>query len=112
MSRLTWKRSLRSFDSSWMLGDGLWPAGRAAAGALTPVTPAATQLPPSYGPRYGRCRCTPCTDMSVGAQRPHPLPRCVSECYTFSASYTEVPTSCPHRYLGYSQDVHTGGARE
>ena len=24
-------------------------AGRAAAGALTPVTPAATQLPPSYG---------------------------------------------------------------
>ena len=24
-------------------------AGRAAAGALTPITPAATQLPPSYG---------------------------------------------------------------
>jgi len=62
-------------------------------------------------PRYGRCRCTPCTDMSVGAQRPHPLPRCVSECYTFSAPYTEVPTTCPHRHLGYSRDVHTGGAR-
>ena len=45
----------------------------------------------------GRCRCTPCTDTEVGAQRPHPLPRCVSECYTFSAPYTRYP---PH--------VHTG----
>ena len=63
-------------------------------------------------PRFIRCRCTPCTDTEVGAQRPHPLPRCVSECYTFSAPYTEVPTTCPHRHLGYSRDVHTGGARE
>ena len=39
-------------------------------------------------PRFIRCRCTPCTDTVVGAQRPHPLPRCVSECYTFSAPYT------------------------
>ena len=29
-----------------------------------------------------------------------------------SAPYTEVPSTCPHRYLGYSRDVHTGGARE
>ena len=29
--------------------DAAVAAGRAAAGALTPVTPAATQLPPSYG---------------------------------------------------------------
>ena len=64
------------------------------------------------GPRFIRCRCTPCTDTEVGAQRPHPLPRCVSECYTFSAPYTEVPSTCPHRHLGYSRDVHTGGARE
>ena len=51
-------------------------------------------------PRFRRCRCTPCTDTEVGAQRPHPLPRCVSECYTLSAPYTEVPSTCPHRYLG------------
>ena len=29
--------------------DAAVAAGRAAAGALTPMTPAATQLPPSYG---------------------------------------------------------------
>jgi len=29
--------------------DAAVAAGRAAAGALTPITPAATQLPPSYG---------------------------------------------------------------
>ena len=35
--------------------------------------------------------------MSVGAQRPHPLPRCVSECYTLAHLIPRYP---PH--------VHTG----
>ena len=34
MSRLTWKRSLRSFDSSWMeTGCGRWPGGGGGADA-------------------------------------------------------------------------------
>ena len=49
------------------------------------------------GPRFIRCRCTPCTDTEVGAQRPHPLPRCVSECYTLAHLIPRYP---PH--------VHTG----
>ena len=40
---------------------------------------------------------TPCTDTEVGAQRPHPLPRCVSECYTLAHLIPRYP---PH--------VHTG----
>ena len=48
-------------------------------------------------PRFIRCRCTPCTDTEVGAQRPHPLPRCVSECYTLAHLIPRYP---PH--------VHTG----
>ena len=82
-------------------------------GYRSPPRASSAPLPRAPGcPRFIRCRCTPCTDTEVGAQRPHPLPRCVSECYTFSAPYTEVPSTCPHRHLGYSRDVHTGGARE
>ena len=53
--------------------------------------------PAARHPRFIRCRCTPCTDTEVGAQRPHPLPRCVSECYTLAHLIPRYP---PH--------VHTG----
>ena len=111
----------RTNIASGVKEDDLKPIQRPAKRTTSPTDVAQTYMHDpamtnttalTKGPRYGRCRCTPCTDMSVGAQRPHPLPRCVSECYTFSAPYTEVPTTCPHRHLGYSRDVHTGGARE